>query len=477
MPPLKSFAEAYKKKMKKEQADSKISRAMVIDNIARHMISGRAYPLEPFPDRFIVNEPEPGKHLFYQVINDQNVVVRIGKERVKDAIIKWASSAWKTYPELMIEPKTAAEVCRAWTGLADKVQGLIPSFEFADGTNFVTHRLDFIPDLDRDFSDLDIHDPLVHGSYPFFEFLSRCSSPDQYAAFVGSLFYVDSYMQQYLYVWGAGNDGKGAMMRAMSDILGSAFHSDSFEFIGRFWTSAFIGKRLIAFPDSNEQGAMQRGIWKQLTGGDPVRIELKGEAAFTATLNAKYCITSNFAPVLKMDKADQRRPIIVEVKGITGEIDPRWETELRRPEQLKLMVEYCCYKYRQIAIKYGTHVPIPVDAEQSRLVQNADEALEQKIIENFSFDDSFVASVNEIRLALGADYNANKVGRVLVQRFGCVKFETRGEKMGRGAALQTFYAGLCPVGVTSRSKSLVEKTESYKKAHDRLCRNVVEPSR
>lgn len=417
----------------------KQNRALVIDNIVRHMMRGSVYPAAPFPKKFVVSCPQRGNYLIYEQVNDQKVVEPTNMADVTNTIIKWAQENWLDYPELLIDPMTAKDAAKMWLGAVDHIQGVIKSFEFADGKDYVTHRVPFVPDLTADFSHVDITAQEWKDQYPFIEFLSRCSSPDQVAAFIGSIFYPESYRQQYLNIWGEGNDGKGSVVRALEKILAGAFHSDSFEFMGRFWTSAFIGKRLIVFPDNNDQKAMQSGMWKQLTGGDSVRVEIKREATFTAKLNAKFIITSNFAPVLKMDRADQRRAIVVRVAEIAGDIDPKIERVMAEDNQLKFLVEYSCWKYRSMC---GDHQPIPIQDSQVDLIQNADDEIEQKILTMFSFSPTLVTPIHTIREVLGSDFNHVKVPRILKQRFGCLDFQARTEGGGRGAVKHRYYVGI-----------------------------------
>lgn len=424
---------------RKKSSESQQPKALVINMISRHMLSGHVYELCPFPEKFIVSSPEPGTHLIYRQINDAKLVEKVNKSYVTDTIVRWASESWTTYPELLIDPRTAADVCRNWLGMAPKIPDVIKSFEFLDGDDYVTHRVPFTPDLESGYDHVDIRSQEWRDAFPYLEFLSRCSAPEQVAAFIGSIFYPESYMQQYLVIWGGGNDGKGSVVRALQKVLAGAFHADSFEFMGRFWTSAFIGKRLIVFPDNNDQKAMQSGIWKQLTGGDSVRVELKGEATFTAGLNAKYMITSNFAPVLKMDRADQRRAIVAHIDQISGPIDPAVEARMAEWDQLKFMVEYSCWVYRKLCVN-GGHKPIPVESDQTDLIQNADEELEQRMLDKFRFGPLYVTPVNVIREILDRDFNGNKVARILTDRFGCVRFQAR--EGGKYSVKRIYYAGI-----------------------------------
>lgn len=426
---------------------SSMSRALIIDNVSKHMVTRRVYPVAntAFPEDFVVFEPQPGDYLLYRVVNEDKVIERIKKDRIVNTILDWCQENWDAFPELLIEPETAKKIFLAWIARVKKFQGVPKSFEFAGGSSYVTHRCDFEPDLEADFSELDIHDKANKDRWPLVEFLSRCSSPMALAAFIGSIFYEKSYNQQYLVAWGNGNDGKGSVVRALEAILAQAYQSSSFEHMGRFWTSSFIGKRLVAFTDNNDQKAMQSSIWKQLTGGDAVPVEFKGETCFTANINAKYIITSNFAPVLKMDRADQRRVIVVKVEQIPGDLDPKVDARFRERDQLRFLVEYCTWAYRKLAISPdGVHMPIPVDASQVDLIENADDEIEQMLLEKFRFGPLYVCTAEAVFRILQNKHSYQKIARVLTRRFGCVRFRTSNSEIDLPNAIvrPVYYAGI-----------------------------------
>jgi hypothetical protein len=336
----------------------------------------------------------------------------------------------------------------------------------------VTHRVPFTPDLEADFSHIDVKSKEHQEQYPLIEFLSRCSSPDQVAAFVGSIFYDRSYMQQYLVIWGGGGDGKGALTRAIQKILASSFCVDSFDNMGRFWTSAFVGKRVVLFPDNNNMKAMQSGIWKQLTGGDPVRVEYKNENSFTAQLNAKYILTSNFAPVLKMDRADQRRAVVSYIQPICGEIDAEVEKRMHQPDQLQFLVEYCCWMYRKLSPDNG---PIPIHKDQEEFIQNADEMTEQTLLSKFSFSPNMVMKLHDIKSIFpDRDVSPQKLSTILTDKFNCERFQARKEPRHVyyvGIGFKGYGFGFTPDEAEKANRATlneVSDTQIYKKTLEKV---------
>lgn len=449
--------------------NKKVDKALVVDQVARHMVTGRVYPVanSEFPEKFIIHEPQPGKALIYRIIGENKEVQMVSPEYVIKCVIKWCADNWGAYPELLIEPEVATKIFKNWAARVTKVDA-IRSFEFADGKNYVTHRIPFTHDPTRQFGLLDIDDKTTQERFPYIEFLSRCSSPKQLNAFIGSIFCDESYLQQYVILWGNGGDGKGTLIRSLGKLLDQAFHVDNFEFMNQFWTSSFIGKRLIVFPDNNNQKVMQSGLFKQLTGGDDIRMEIKNGETFTQKLNAKFLVTSNFAPILKMDKADQRRAIVIHVDPVKGDMSPSYEAGMQEIDQLKFMVDYSIWQYRQMCPDHG---PIPTDRVQDRWIENADEELEQKIIARFRFGGGYVTAIDQIRSVLDRDFNSNKVSRLLAERFGCVRFRARATDSDDGKKVRKIYYAGIGVGNWAHAEDLnraslseVSGTEAYENA-------------
>ncbi len=163
----------------------------------------------------------------------------------------------------------------------------------------------------------------------FNELLGRVTNHHALKCFIGSLLNENSDMQQYVWLHGKGENGKGALSRFLHKVFGEAYSSQIPPLSGdKFWTSMILGKRLVVFPDCNNQGFVTSGLFKSLTGGDPVRCEQKQQPAFTRIMTAKYLFLSNERPNLSSEKADQRRIIYCEVGQITVDADPKYEAKL-----------------------------------------------------------------------------------------------------------------------------------------------------
>ena len=190
------------------------------------------------------------------------------------------------------------------------------SVVFQDDPALAFHRLDFSPKA---------------GSSPLFdEFIGRCSNGKALMAFIWSLFIGSSDRQQYVWIKGDGGDGKSSLASFLAKLLGNSYTAEraagSFE--NRFYTYGFIGKRLAVYSDTNCSGFVKSGLFKELSGGDYIKVEPKGEKAYTVKIDCKFMFLSNTLPEISTQKADQRRIILVEVKPIKVKPDPLYDSKL-----------------------------------------------------------------------------------------------------------------------------------------------------
>lgn len=158
--------------------------------------------------------------------------------------------------------------------------------------------------------------------------LGRMTNAAAYIEWVGSLFFIESAMQQYTYLFGLGGDGKGAINRFNAKVFGKAYRSKQPPARGdKFWSHGLVGARLVAFPDCEDAAFVRSGLFKSLTGGDPIDVEAKGEMSYTTELFAKYMIICNDRPTISSQKSDIRRIIFCEMSAVE-QVDPEFENRL-----------------------------------------------------------------------------------------------------------------------------------------------------
>jgi hypothetical protein len=217
------------------------------------------------------------------------------------------------------------------------------------------------------------------------KFLERLSNRQAFMDWLGSLFMPDSYMQQYVWISGMGEDGKGVINRFLSKVFYGAYYSSQPPSRDdKFWTHAIMGKRLVVFPDCNNKGFVTSGLFKSLTGGDPITVEPKFRQPFTYTPKAKYLFFSNERPSISSERADTRRLILCGFDPNASKIDSDdFEGDLWREGGVFLTNAIHGYAGRYM----GRQVPIAVDPEPVRdLIASNEETLQVFFDEFFVMD-------------------------------------------------------------------------------------------
>ncbi len=149
------------------------------------------------------------------------------------------------------------------------------------------------------------------GDTPLFdELMGRITNSNALMAFIGSLIYEESNLQQYVWLHGRGGDGKGALCRVLAKALDHLYSSQVVPIAGdKFWTYFIRDKRLVVFEDCNNTSWITSGLFKNLTGGGKVSVTQKYGGTWNEDLSAKYIFCSNEKPDLSSEEADQRRII------------------------------------------------------------------------------------------------------------------------------------------------------------------------
>lgn len=268
-----------------------------------------------FPVQFHIVEPSPGSRLIAQESEPQ-VIHYVSEKAVVQAILQYAHNLYmpRTGDNVGFEYKHASECMKFWRSFADPIpEPKMVSWPGEDG--YTLRRLPWT---------------LQEGPTPLFdELIDRTSNPNALRCFIGSLFFPEADLQQYVWIFGQGQNGKGALSRFLKRALNGAYTAQMVPAPNdKFWTSGLIGARLVVFPDCNNRTFVASGLFKSLTGGDPIKIEQKGQQPFTTELKAKYLFLSNERPHISSEKADTRRAIFCEMDTIQCDPRPGYEDEL-----------------------------------------------------------------------------------------------------------------------------------------------------
>ena len=280
----------------------------------------------------------------------------------------------------------------------------------------------------------------------FFEFFNRTSNAPALMAWIGSLFDPNADRQQYVWIYGDGQNGKGSIARVLSRVFGiaSTWENAPSENERRFWAAGLMGKRLVIFDDCSNYGFVSTGFFKSLTGGSSVRVEQKGLQSFSAELPAKFLFLSNEKPMIEGKKADLRRVIFCYSKEITKDFGDDYETKIL-PSETPKMIGHCIGVYRDLTKIRKT---IPSDASEiAEIISAHEEAFQNIVDKNFQIEELLIPSAavkaSEMldvlkREGMRTSFEHRKFKAYLEHRHGVFRKEYK-----LGGKSYYYYDGLC----------------------------------
>lgn len=311
---LTDIKRARKRKAGDSEKPAKMSAADRYHAIMDAINGARWNQLPTFPCKLYLIEPEPGVKIVLKELEDE-VVIQVNDNHVVDLILGYTQGELAGEEEYRFTVAKAKAARDYWlhSTLAIPAPELV---RWVDEPGLTYRRM-----------------PWMRSTGPtpnWDELLGRMGAQaEAFMAWVGSLLVPESDRQQYLWLYGQGQNGKGAITRFLGRVFGSAFRSEiPPRPDDKFWTRNLLGARLVSFPDCNAAGFPASGLFKSLTGGDAVRMEIKGGASFTADIACKFMFSSNEKPTLSSEAADLRRPIFVTMEQIASHPDPSYEARL-----------------------------------------------------------------------------------------------------------------------------------------------------
>lgn len=261
---------------------------------------------EGLKEKFYLIQPEVGKKVIIEEY-DPGIVRYVPRQHVVNCLLTHLERFFAHETKFALTNEEGHFAVKYWmaTGAAIATPKIVGEL---NETELVFHRLPF-----------DICD----GPTPTFdEFFARCSNATPIQAWIGSLFFGDSDRQQYVWIYGEGGDGKGALTHTLEKVFGPSSCSPGLPDGGsRFWTYQLLGKRLVTMPECQSYTFPNSTLFKQLTGGDSVGFEQKGQDPFTARPTCKFLFSSNERPKIDSARANERRIIYGEVTSPTDNVD------------------------------------------------------------------------------------------------------------------------------------------------------------
>lgn len=260
------------------------------------------------------------------------------------------------------------------------------SFLWPEEEGWTLKRLEFVPTEGRFES--------------WKEFLFRLSSPEDFMAYIWSIFEPQNRSRQFLYLYDPnGQGGKSTVIRVIGDVLGNAFCALSNQVVSgeaqRWLHSMLYGRRLAGWSDCKNPKFCMSELVRNITSGDPVVVEAKGEAPFTTTMRLKLIIGSNVPPEISDEGANNSRLIRIDVADNTFCKDnPEWEHRLKA--ELPAFLFECKGWYNKACKANGE---IAIRPTTQALILNSSVGIESRyedILERrIQFADSYETSVTD----------------------------------------------------------------------------------
>lgn len=177
--------------------------------------------------------------------------------------------------------------------------------------------------------------------------LSRIDRPDQFLAFVYSLFVAEDKGRQLCWLRDGGGGGKSTIIRAITKALGSSVVAtvDTRKLEDKYFFGSVMGKRLMVDPDCQYLHLVGHTRVHNITGGDTVPVEKKFHDVIHEKVYAKIFVCSNYFPTIQREKNQESRLLMFDMKERKGEvaIDLDWEEGIAKEMPALLGKAALCY--------------------------------------------------------------------------------------------------------------------------------------
>lgn len=384
--------------------------------------------LPPFPQRYEVIEPERGARIPVVVGRDGAVVVtRI--ESIQSDLVTYCEKELGDLPDFSLGQRQIVEAVKYYIlAAAPVLQEAIKVVSWQGEPGLTYRRLPW--------------EKKTGGAPTWETLLGRMSNAYAFIEWIGSLFFEESYLQNYVWLYGRlGGDGKGAINRFLEKVFGSSYRSKQSPGSGqtrdKFWTYGLLGARLVVFPDCDDPVFVTKGLFKSLTGGDPTDVEAKGAMSFTVRLKAKFLIISNDWPALSLSPSDLRRIIYCELGPATG-IDPQFENCLW--EEGGAFLTACVNRYLE---RYPHHGPISTEGGAIEgLAATVEEDFDEVFQSWFELDPDAWVPAHYMLDVVSSEWVRDRKQQHLFRRWLERRHGVRKKKIRDGKELAWGYAGI-----------------------------------
>lgn len=364
-----------------------------------HMRMADAFRFKPN-----IGMPRPAHDLrVFSDDNGENIIFEVGKDNVaRVRKLSFVINSMVKYRRQHLEYNSdfcdwtygdLRDCAKLWFSETEPTYKPVP-FAFKgdvrdDGTPLISfHQVPFCLDLKKTYTTAEI------GPTPDWdEFIGRMHNHEAAMAYLASLLIERSYLQQELYIYGLGGDGKGAMVRAFKRLFGAAAYSKQRgpRKDDKHYGVSFANKRLVAFTDSRDPAVVRADWVMALTGDDGLEVEPKGGVGYNIPPYCKLIFLSNLWPQLENIASEIRRLILCWMDprpyGADGLVvdDPEGYEALLWA-QMEPFLKQCLNVYHTHCPRHGM---IPQSPEARAKVKKLTAGGEKDPFQEF-FDDNFV---------------------------------------------------------------------------------------
>ena len=327
-----------------------------------------------FPHKFHVESSEEGIKIFIEELSD-GVVRYVPEERVVDSLSAFITNLpadkFKAYK---MDWDKARKVIRSWKAAKPDFPHEIKPILQKDTSGYTFHRLDF---------------NMEEMETPTFDYLVEAiqTNGEAFMAYIGAMFDPIKTPQQYLWLSGSGGDGKGAIFRMLKKIFNRSYVSISTENrdVDKYWQSSLVGKRIAICGDTKNLDFINRSIFMQVSGGDPVSIRKMQKEAYTVELNCMFVFGANADPNISTEDSGKRRAIICHLDRDKYRFIKNLEEKLWL--ERSGIVQKCWDAWKKVRSK----PMIPVDKESLAELGASTEEFQQQIFDRYLVADEGAA--------------------------------------------------------------------------------------
>ncbi len=228
-------------------------------------------------------------------------------------------------------------------------------------------------------------DLLAESCPTWHEQLTRMKNRLGFLCYLGCVLDLNAKPQQYLWLYGEGQDGKSSILAVLKRVLGAAaIATDWPANPNNFFTVRFEGRRVALVDEEPGGSCVRTDLWKRVTGSNTITIEPKGKQAYEIRNNLLIIVGSNNRPSVQARKADLRRLVVCELETYHGTPDAGFENRL--VEEFSDFISLCQLLWRKFK---GTSGLVPVDDEATRRnLEEINAEVSELLLEHFEIFDA-----------------------------------------------------------------------------------------